>query len=108
LESIRPKREPYRRRFPSQQLHPACRVEEGLLGDGEAVWIARRDELAVVGKLALDQAGREAGRAHLEAGFELAQPQDDLVGPGQEPGELAEGARGHEHLLALVEDRRAR
>ena len=78
-------------------------VEEGLAAHGEAVGVARRDELAVVREGALDEAGGEAHVAHLEGGVALAQAQGDRLGGAEQPGELVQGARGHQHGLALAQ-----
>ena len=79
-----------------------------LAADDEPVGVARRDQLAVVRELALDQAGREPDGADLERGVALAQAQRDSPRRRQQPLQLGQRPRRHQHLLALAQDARAR
>ena len=101
--------QPHRRGLAGHQLHAAHRVEQRLAADGEHVRVARRDEAAVVGELALDQAGGELAR---EPTSKVASrsPRRRVTSsvPREQPLELAQRPRRHEHALALAQHARAR
>ena len=59
----------------------------------------RRDELAVVGELALDEAGGEAGAAHLEGGVAIAEAHGDVLAATDQALQFVERTTGHQHLL---------
>ena len=65
--------------------------------------MARRDQLAVVGELALDQPGGEARAAHLERRIALAETQREIAAGADQTLQLDERPAGHDHLLPAAE-----
>ena len=98
-----------------QELHPADRLEQRLAADREPVRVARRDELAVVRELALDQAGRQPRVADLERRLALAEAQRDLARATEERARSSFSARdgtrtfwpSAQHVLAVRRSRTA-
>ena len=68
--------------------------------------MAGRDEAAVVGELAVDEARHQVHPTELEGRVALAEAHGDLLGPAQEAPQLAQRRRRHQHVLALFEERR--
>ena len=88
-----------RRGVAGEDLDPADGLHQVVAADGELVRVRLRDELAVVRELALDETGGETGGADLEGGIALAEAQGELTVVAEQPLQLGEGPRRHQHLL---------
>src|SRR4051794_33941276 len=108
LEAVTAHHQPHGGGLTGHQLHAAHRLEERLAADGELVRIARRDQPAVVGELALDQPCGQPDGADLERGVAFPEAEFDGFGSGEHPCELGQRPRRHKHLLAFRQHRRAR
>ena len=86
-----------------EDLDAADRFDHGCFADGEQVRVARRQQIAVVRELALDQAGAEPGATRFERSSAIAEADLQLFDIAEETLQFVEGPAGDQHLLTSGE-----